>query len=224
MFVDLKEAYDRVDRSILLQNLKQLNVPKTFTNFLENYYFQDNISMVASGERTRPQYLSELSNRMRASGLGARLPDSSLVNILLFADDIIILGRTPDELERLREILEVWCKDFRMKVSAAKTNFISPDKEYTCQLHDHITQESNIIECVNSYKYLGVHRFITPARTSSVKGLTMVSRANSYKYVILRTNKVGKISSLSALWCNVALPAILYGTDVVPITQSVIQQ
>jgi len=109
LFVDLKEAYDRVDRSILLKNLKQLNVPKTFTNFLENYYFQDNISMVASGERTRPQYLSELSNRMRASGLGARLPDSSLVNILLFADDIIILGRTPDELERLREILELWC-------------------------------------------------------------------------------------------------------------------
>ena len=83
---------------------------------------------------------------MRASGLGARLPDGSLVNILLFADDIIILGRTPDELERLRGILEVWCKDFRMKVSAAKTNLISPDKEYTCQLHDRITQESDVIE------------------------------------------------------------------------------
>ena len=245
LFVDLKEAYDRVDRSILLQKLKQLNVPKTFTNFLENYYFQDNISTLASGERTRPQYqkrglrqgcnlssilfilyLSELSNRMRASGLGAQLPDGSLVNILLFADDIIILGRTPDELERLRGILEVWCKDFRMKVSAAKTNLISPDKEYTCQLHDRITQESDVIERVTSYKYLGVHQFITPARTSSAKGLTMVSRANSYKDVILRTNKneVDKISSSSALWCNVALPAILYGIDVVPITESVIQQ
>ena len=150
LFVDLKEAYDRVDRSILLQKLRQLNVPKTFTNFLENYYFQDNISTLASGERPQYQkcglhqgcnlssilfilYLSELSNRMRASGFGARLPDGSLVNILLFAYDIIILGRTPDELERLREILEVWCKDFRIKVSAAKTNFISPDKEYTCQ-------------------------------------------------------------------------------------------
>ena len=43
-------------------------------------------------------------------------------------------------------------------------------------------------------------------------------------YYYLHLGKVGKISSLSALWCNVTLPAILYGTDVVPITESVIQQ
>jgi len=36
LLVDLKEAYDRVDRAILLQKLKQLNVPQSFTNFLEN--------------------------------------------------------------------------------------------------------------------------------------------------------------------------------------------
>ena len=46
-------------------------------------------------------------------------------------------------------------KDFRMKVSADETNIISPDKEYTCQLHDHITQESGDIERVASFKYLG---------------------------------------------------------------------
>ena len=69
---------------------------------------------------------------MRASGIGARLPDGSIVNILLFADDIIILGRTTEELDQLRGILEGWCEDFRMTISAAKTNVISPDKDYVC--------------------------------------------------------------------------------------------
>jgi len=56
LFVDLKEAYDCVDRGILLQKLRQLNIPKTFINFLESYYFLDNISTEATGIRTAPQY------------------------------------------------------------------------------------------------------------------------------------------------------------------------
>ena len=202
LFVDLKEAYDRVDRGILLQKLRQLNIPKTFINFLESYYFLDNISTEATGIRTAPQYqkrglrqgcnlssvlfilyLSELSRRMRTSGIGARLPDGSIVNILLFADDIIILGRTTDELEQLRGILEGWCEDFRMAVSAAKTNVISPDKDYVCQLNDRSTKESEIIGHVSSYKYLGIHQFSTHRKTASYKGETMISKANTYKDV-----------------------------------------
>ena len=245
LFVDLKEAYDRVDRGILLQKLRQLNIPKTFINFLENYYFLDNISTEATGIRTAPQYqkrglrqgcnlssvlfilyLSELSRRMRESGIGARLPDGSIVNILLFADDIIILGRTTGELEQLRGILERWCEDFRMTVSAAKTNVITPDKDYVCQLNDRITKESEIIGHVSSYKYLGIHQFSTNRKTASYKGETMISKANMYKDVILRTTRDGidQIMALSTLWINVALPAILYGVEAVPVSEHIIQQ
>ena len=56
MFIDLQEAYDRVDRDILLAKLKQLNVSTKFINFLSNYYFLHNISTASSGKRTRKQY------------------------------------------------------------------------------------------------------------------------------------------------------------------------
>ena len=56
LFVDLKEAYDRVDRNILLAKLKQLNVGDKFLNFLTSYYFLNNISTQSSGKRTRKQY------------------------------------------------------------------------------------------------------------------------------------------------------------------------
>ena len=103
---------------------------------------------------------------MRKSGIGARLLDGSVVNIFLFGDDIIILGRTTVELHQLRAILEGWCEDFRMKVSAAKTNVISPVKGYVCQLQDRISHESDIIEHVSSYKYLGVQQFSSPPKTA----------------------------------------------------------
>ena len=92
MFIDLQEAYDRVDRDILLTKLKQLNVSSKFIDFLSSYYFLDNISTASSGKRTRKQYqkrglrqgcnlssvffiiyMSELSYWMRAAGVGVRL-------------------------------------------------------------------------------------------------------------------------------------------------------
>ena len=65
-------------------------------------------------------YLSELSRRMRESGIGPRLPSGELVNILLFADDIIILGTSTSDLDKLKSILENWCKDFKMMILTLK--------------------------------------------------------------------------------------------------------
>ena len=62
---------------------------------------------------------------MKRSGLGVRLLSGELVNILLFADDIIILAESPDDLLAMKSILEQGCKDFRMKISAAKTSVIT---------------------------------------------------------------------------------------------------
>ena len=132
------------------------------------------------------------------------------MNILLFADDIIILGRTTDELEQLRGILVGWVEDFQMTVSAAKTNVILPDKDYVCQLQDRLSKELEIIGHVSLYKYLGIHQFSTNRKTASYKGETMVSKANMYTDVNLWITRDGinQIIASSTLWINVALPAI----------------
>ena len=179
--VDLKEAYDRVDRNILLAKLKQLNVGDKFINFLTSYYFLDNISTQSSGQRTRKQYqkqglrqgcnlssilfriyLSELSNRMRAQDLGIKLESGEVVCILLFADDIILVADSVESLEKLRKILEQWCLDFKMKISISKTNVITSLEDYECAITDSGTMEEEIINHVSSYKYLGVTQFLTP--------------------------------------------------------------
>ena len=139
LFVDLNEAYDRVDWSILLEKLILLNVPvaATFINFLESYYFQDNVSTASGGERTRPQYqkhglrqgcnlsavlfilyLSKLGRRMQLCCVGTRLLSGELLNILLFADNVIILASSVEDLLILKGIFKQWCRDFRMKVYA----------------------------------------------------------------------------------------------------------
>ena len=54
----------------------------------------------------------------------------------------------------------------------------------------------------------------------------MISKANMYKDVILRTTRDGinRTMALSTLWINVALPAILYGVEAVSVSEHLIQQ
>jgi hypothetical protein len=54
----------------------------------------------------------------------------------------------------------------------------------------------------------------------------MISRALKYKNVILRTHYslVDNISSSSAIWQNIDIPGILYGTEAIPVSSAVIQE
>ena len=111
-------------------------------------------------------YLSELSRRMRQSRVGCRLPSEELVNILLFADDIIIFTTSASDLEVLKLILESWCKDFKMKVSPCKTKIISLSTDLVCFLTDLLLSDSDCLELVSKYKYLGVLQHRSPLSKS----------------------------------------------------------
>ena len=126
---------------------------------------------------------------MRASGIGIRLPGGELVNILLFADDIIILASSVEDLQILSGILEVWCLHFKMKISTPKSNMFSPTDDFQCILTDLATGEQNVLERVISYKYLGIHQFLSPGRTSSSRCADVKSRAVQYKNAILGATK-----------------------------------
>ena len=125
LFVDLKEAYDRVDRGVLLQKLKDMNFPAPFLRYLTDYYFLDNISTAIPGVRTRKQYqnrglrqgcnlssvlfvlyVSDLPTHLLAQGVGVRLPSGELVCVLLFADDIVLIAISLPDLDILKTSLE----------------------------------------------------------------------------------------------------------------------
>ena len=164
LFVDLKEAYDRVDRNILFAKLRQLNFPEHFITLITSYYFQDNVSVSSTGTRSNTQYqqrglrqgcnlssilfiiyVSELARRIRSSGQGVRLDSGEIIGILLFADDIILIVDNSASLGELRSILEGWCSDFKMMVSIGKTNIITPEQNFICSVSSDGNSESDIM-------------------------------------------------------------------------------
>ena len=57
-FVDISAAYDNVNRSILWERLKKLNMPNSIMNFLQNYYQDDNIVCRMGSVESKKHYLS----------------------------------------------------------------------------------------------------------------------------------------------------------------------
>ena len=188
IFVDLKEAYDMVDRGILFRKLQQYNFPQQLINYLQEYYFADCISTFSAGKKSSMLYqtrglrqgcnlssilfvvyLCELSRRLNIAELGIGLSADILIAYLLFADDIILLGHSEDEVSALKTILEIWCMDFRMKIGAKKTQLITPVSDAVWTIVDVVTGDIQELETVESYKYLGIDQKITLRKTVNAK-------------------------------------------------------
>ena len=75
------------------------------------------------------------------------------------------MADTVADLDRLKVILEHWCKDFKMKISVTKSAVISPDSDINCIITDQESLEEEAVNHVSNYKYLGVQQYATPWRT-----------------------------------------------------------
>ena len=245
MFVDLSAAYDMVDRGILFRKMEQLNFPTQLITFLREYYFEDCVSTAASGVRTKSLfltrglrqgcnlsailfviYLSELSRRLNCTKLGVELSPTLLLAYLLFADDIVLAGTSEAELKALKTVLEIWCIDFRMKIGTNKTQLVTPSSVQGWSVLDTTSGDLEELVTVDDYRYLGIHQKLTLRKTSNEKCRSMVTKARSYAKTILRLKSTlpDKTEVYRSIWDNIAMPAILYGADVLPIDPDTITE
>ena len=77
----------------------------------------------------------------------------SVINTLMFADDIVLLSTSGDSLRRHLSSLESLCKELKMEVNTAKTK-ISVIGRNTNK--EPFWWKRTTIERVEAYKYLGV--------------------------------------------------------------------
>jgi hypothetical protein len=76
-----------------------------------------------------------------------------VINLLLYAGDIVLMVRSPHDLENQLRILEEFCSNMGMTVNTDKTKVIiikSNKIPYDTFVYD------NNLEEVTSYKYLGI--------------------------------------------------------------------
>ncbi len=64
--------------------------------------------------------LNPLISELKASGLGICI-DQNTIPVLAYADDLVLVAETSNDLQKLIDILHSWCHRWRLSVNIDKT-------------------------------------------------------------------------------------------------------
>ena len=205
-FIDFTKAFDFVVRDILWFKLLKKGVRGSMLDIIKSMYntvktrvrhngclgepFTSNIG-VRQGECLSSflfsMYLNDLEAELATKGLPGI--DIGTINtyLVMYADDIILFGKTPDELQRALTILEEYCNRWKLTVNTGKTKIMVFRKGGRLRDNLHFLYNNSQIEIVSKFCYLGVvftsggSSFETQ-KTLSGQALKAIFTLNKYLY------------------------------------------
>ena len=70
-------------------------------------------------------FINDLASEIKSSGVGVNLNidddegniEATLINILLYADDIVLFAENEADLQYLLNIIKIWCPNWRLEVN-----------------------------------------------------------------------------------------------------------
>ena len=166
-------------------------------------------------------FLNDLGKELNNTDCGISL-GCLIISAIFFADDLVLIGSSKKKLRKLIQITRKYFQEHKLTLSETKSKVITHDAatgEIVFEGED--IDEDLSLDQVISFKYLGVTLNCAPYSMFKSFNEQVRQRAQSYLYRVLSLVKTGpKQSDLAySLWNQVALPSILYGTEVMPITK-----
>ncbi|XP_073842692.1 uncharacterized protein [Musca autumnalis] len=170
-FVDFSSAFDLIPRNSLFYKLTALGLSTKMVSIIKLLYkntktrvwdgntYSDYFS-VQSGVK-QGCILSPILFSLYVNDLPNVLPGgvnvaNCCIKILLYADDIVLLADSPKELQKMINALEQYCFQWSLKVNLAKSKIMVFRKGTRVPANLNFYYNSQVIEIVNNYKYLGV--------------------------------------------------------------------
>ena len=142
-FVDFRKAYDAIDRTQLFGKLLNLGINGKMYKALESLYkgvkrcvrlnnmHTDWFSVKCGLKQGCPLspvlfnlYIDDLIRTLSSIGVGVKLDDGSLIAVLAYADDVVVLAESENDLQNLLNVLKSWCDSNKMLINADKSNIV----------------------------------------------------------------------------------------------------
>ena len=107
-------------------------------------------------------FINDLAEEIKASKIGINLNenldtlDQLLINVLLYADDIVLITANENDLQFLLTIVENWCKKWRLEVNLTKTNILHVRPKRKQQSKFMYLFNKRPVDYCKTYKYLGM--------------------------------------------------------------------
>ena len=163
---------------------------------------------------------------LNRSGLGINIGDINIAAIF-FADDLVLVGKSKKALKELMKIARKYFKTHQLIISEVKSKVISHDGTTGNEEFDNQDDIPLIsLEKVCSFQYLGIPLNVAPYCLFRDYNERIKKKANNYLHAVLALARNGPDRSDMArtLWLNCAIPAILYGCEIIPISKQTIEE
>ena len=238
-FINLKQAFDKVWRDglwekLILHNIKGkcLRIIKkiygnikscVLVNGSKTDFFISNIG-VRQGENLSPLlfnlFLNDLNEYFRTNqcqGITIHELDENLfvylkIFLLLYADDTIIIADSAANLQFALNIYCSYCETWKLHINYTKTKIIIFSKGEAIRYV--FTMNSNDIEIVNEYKYLGVLFSSNNSFTTTKKHIAEQGSRAMYSLLRKARNMHLPIDLQIELFNKLVKPVLLYGCEV----------
>ena len=167
-FIDYEKAFDSVQIPAVLGAIQQQGVEEVYCNILEDIYKDGTATIklhtetdkipikkgVRQGDTISPKLftacLEEIFRKLEWEGKGIKIGDEHLNN-LRFADDIVLLSESADELQQLINDLNRESLKVGLKMNKKKTKVMFNSRVPLKQIH----VQGEALEVVDRYIYLG---------------------------------------------------------------------
>ena len=174
-FIDVRKAYDRVWRAGLWKKLFDKGVRGKCLDVLQEMYRNVYRAVLVNDTKTDwfnveagvPQgavlspflysaYIDGLHQALRDHGLGVMV-HGRLVSLLLYADDIVLLADSPEEMRKMHSVVDEYAKKWRFTTNHTKSNVVVIGSR---KQRDEVSAQTwslggQTIKVVGEYKYLG---------------------------------------------------------------------
>ena len=241
-FVDFKKAFDTVWHDGLWHALHMSGIKGRPLKVLQSLYSDIRQSVLVDGQQTEyirahqgvrqgcPMspvlfsiFIEQMVRRLKQASVGIKL-DTQLMFALLYADDAVLLAESAEDLQNLINIVDEYCRDWRMLLNLDKSKAMVVPKQVKNktaaeviknEIKQAVTVRGVEVPFVNEYKYLGV--WIQQDLGWKLHIAHNVSKAKAKHAVIGPILRCGPIpAALKRLvWCAVVRSRLEYGAEVV---------
>ena len=232
-FIDLQKAFDSVKRKELWKALEEHGVDNNLIKAIQSFYDNPE-SMVRIGGETSEKFkidvgvrqgcilspllfitlmdsISKQCKGMRSLNVGMWKMKPVQLKMLAFADDLVVFGKSQDDLNHNVRILNWELKKRGLVINAKKTKTMVISRE-PCK--HKIKLNGEVLEQVDSYKYLGViissNCSLKEEINQRISKATKVYSQLGHSFIGKRelTTKT-KISIFNSIYC----PTLIYGSE-----------
>jgi hypothetical protein len=235
--IDASKAFDKVDRDYLWHKMLK-NVPTQIVKVVKSYYdvslalvqnngigsslFRTQIG-VKQGGALSPRlfgiYIEDLISQIKLIVVGVRV-NGIKIDILLYADDIILISDGELELQKMINEVESFGHEWEIKFNPAKTVYMT----FSCRRSHTFTEKLEMngleINSVKEIRYLGIYvtenlDYTGDYTLAKKRQGDMIAMSKIKKSILKGKSKMELKRYMYKIYCR---PVLYYGLEVLNIT------